>query len=138
MPSLAINWYITVLTKRFALFEGRAGREEFLSFILVNWAVLFVLGFVLGLLGRMTGLGVLSMLALLAFLATAVPSVAVFIRRLHDTGRPAIYALLLLVPLINLLAVIYFGAMLPGASGSNVYGDSPKGEAPRPKSPVPA
>ena len=88
-----MNWYIGVL-KQYAVFTGRAHREEYWMFFLFNILISFGLGFVEGIVG---GPGVLGMIYSLAIL---VPAIAVGIRRLHDTGRSGWWLLISLIPLI--------------------------------------
>lgn len=62
------------------------------------------------------------------YLGVIYASLALVIKRLHDRGRPAVFALLLLVPLINLWPTIEI-LFLDGTQGDNQYGPSPKGVA---------
>ena len=40
-----MNWYLEVL-KKYAVFSGRARRQEYWMFVLINMIIAFVLGFV--------------------------------------------------------------------------------------------
>src|SRR5689334_4772149 len=64
--------------KKYADFKGRASRKEYWGFILVCFIVSFVLGFVGALIHA-------NWLANLFSLAILVPSIAVAVRRMHDT-----------------------------------------------------
>lgn len=67
-------------------------------------------------------------LALLLFwLATIVPSLAVTIRRLHDTGKSGWWVLLGLIPFVGLVLLVFLA--LDGEPGDNQYGPSPKAAA---------
>lgn len=71
------------------------------------------------------GLGLLSGLYALAMI---VPSIAVTVRRLHDTDRSGWWYLLVFVPLIGGLVILVF-MFLDGTPGSNRFGRNPKEEA---------
>jgi len=115
-----MHWYLEVL-KKYTLFTGRARRSEYWYFVLVNLVIALVLGMVDGVLRRMVGMGPLGMLYGLAVL---VPSIAVAIRRLHDTDRSGWWVLLGLVPIVGLV-LIWFLAQDTMAS-TNRYGQNPK------------
>jgi len=61
----------------------------------------------------------------LYFLAVFLPSLAVAVRRLHDTNRSGWWLLLGLVPLVGFIVLIVFYAQA-GNSGANKYGADPK------------
>ncbi|PYE49414.1 uncharacterized membrane protein YhaH (DUF805 family) [Deinococcus yavapaiensis KR-236] len=60
-------------------------------------------------------------------LAVLVPSIAVGIRRLHDTGRSGWWTLIGLVPLVGALVLLIFDVQ-EGEAGSNKWGPNPKAE----------
>lgn len=109
----------TVLGK-YATFSGRARRSEYWY-----WALAVALGylalFVLTAVARPLGL-----LVLLYYLAVLLPSVAVGVRRLHDTGKSGWLLLLGFVPLIGGIILFVF-TVLDSTPGSNRYGENPKG-----------
>jgi uncharacterized membrane protein YhaH (DUF805 family) len=108
-----MNWYLEVL-KKYAIFQGRARRKEYWMFFLFNMIITFAVGFVGGML-KMTFLGSLYTLAVL------VPSIAVGVRRMHDTDHSGWW---LLLPIVNLVF-----ACTDGTPGPNEYGPSPKLDA---------
>lgn len=55
---------------------------------------------------------------------TMVCNIAVSVKRLHDCGYTGIFALALLVPLVNLAFTIWVG-ILPGTAGPNRFGATP-------------
>ena len=67
----------------------------------------------------------LSFLSWLYSLAVLVPSIAVSVRRLHDTGRSGWWLLIGLIPLIGFIVLIVFLAT-DGEPGDNEYGPNPK------------
>jgi len=85
--------------KRYCQFRGRANRYEYWSFVLVNFVIGVILGYVEGLKGEPPVLsGAYSIFI-------ALPSVAAQIRRLHDTNRSG-WWLGALLAMIFVVAVI--------------------------------
>lgn len=113
-----MNWYLEVL-KKYAVFGGRAQRKEYWFFVLFNLIITLVLGFVEGFAG---GPGVLSAVYGLAVL---IPSIAVTVRRLHDTDRTGWWLLIALIPLIGTIILLVF-MLLDSSPGQNQYGSNPK------------
>jgi uncharacterized membrane protein YhaH (DUF805 family) len=112
------SWYVEVL-KKYAVFEGRARREEFWMFALVNFIVTIVLNVVLSMIG-------LPILAVIYSLAVLVPSLAVGARRLHDTNRSGWLLLISLIPLVGAIVLIVVWVQ-DSQPGPNKYGPNPKG-----------
>ena len=106
------NWYVEVL-KKYAVFEGRARREEFWMFTLVNFIIAVVLHLISPFLGGLYNLAVLA------------PALGVGARRLHDTGRSGWLQLLVLIPLIGIIVLIVFWAQ-DSQPGANAHGPNPK------------
>lgn len=112
----------TVLN-RYVQFSGRARRSEFWFWTLFVWVV-FVVGFGLAaaigaVLGQIVA-GFLSLLVSLVALAIMLPSLAVSVRRLHDTGRSAWWLLIMIVPLGSLVLLVFY--TLPGKPEDNQFG----------------
>lgn len=105
--------------KNFATFQGRARRQAYWLFILINIGVSLVVGIIDGVLA--TG----GMLSGLYSLAVLLPSIAIAVRRLHDTGRSGWWLFIALVPLIGavVLLIFFIGDSQPG---ENKYGPNPK------------
>ncbi len=119
-----MNWYLEVL-KKYAVFEGRAGRQEYWFFILFNILISMALGYVDWLTGNInpeTGLGILSGIYALGVM---IPGMAVSVRRLHDTGRSGWWLLITFVPVIGAIVFLYF-MVLDSNPEINEYGPSPK------------
>jgi uncharacterized membrane protein YhaH (DUF805 family) len=112
-----MEWYIKVL-ENYAVFEGRARRMEYWMFVLIN--LFIVIG--AGLLDTALGLG--GTIGFLYGLAIFIPSIAVSVRRLHDTGRTGWWILIGLIPLIGTLVLLVFYC-LGGDPGDNEYGPDP-------------
>ena len=116
-----MNWYLAVL-KKYAVFSGRAQRQEYWMFVLFNILIAIVLAVIDGVIGSP---GVLSGLYSLAIV---IPNIAVFVRRLHDTDRSGWWVLLGLVPIIGGIVLFVF-SVLEGDAGDNQYGPDPKAES---------
>jgi uncharacterized membrane protein YhaH (DUF805 family) len=114
----AVNWYLAVL-KNYAGFSGRARRTEYWMFFLVNLVIAVVLD-ILGLYARF-----FTIIGLLYGLAVLIPSLAVGVRRLHDTGRSGWWLLIGLIPVIGTIILLVFFAT-DGEPGDNQYGPNPK------------
>ena len=111
-----MNWYLTLMTQKYASFSGRARRTEYWMFFLVYFVIALVIGVVEGLLsigGYLTGIFALVHL---------LPSLGVTVRRLHDTGRSGWWLLLILIPFIGGLFLLYW-AVLPSQPGANAFGE---------------
>jgi uncharacterized membrane protein YhaH (DUF805 family) len=112
---MLINAFKLVVLERYAQFEGRAGRAEYWWFFLAN--LLISVGF--SILGRAAGF--ILFIGWLVSLALLIPSLAVAIRRLHDTSRSGWWLLIALIPFVGWIILIVFLAS-EGTPGSNEYG----------------
>ncbi|MGD0829956.1 MAG: DUF805 domain-containing protein [Terracidiphilus sp.] len=123
------NWYWTVFSKG-RQFDGRSRRKEFWMFQLLN--TLIILGFFVG---GYTAFGTtehtdgveaaLFIPLALYILATIIPSLAITVRRLHDTGKSGWMILLCLIPKVGRIILLAF-MVLDGDPGPNQYGPNPK------------
>ena len=112
-----MEWYLKVL-RNYAEFEGRARRMEYWMFVLVNMGILFILG----LLEYLVGLP--KVLISLYSLAMLIPSIAVSVRRLHDTDRSGWWILIGFIPLIGTLVLLIFYC-IGGDPDDNDFGPDP-------------
>ena len=108
----------TVLTQKYADFNGRASRSEFW------WYVLFTI--IASLVLQMVDNAVIGLpvLASIFALATLIPGIAVSVRRLHDKDKSGWFLLLALIPIVGAIMLIYWYAT-EGTSGNNQYGGAP-------------
>lgn len=113
-----MEWYLKVL-KNYVGFEGRARRTEYWMFVLFN----FLISFVLSLLEYIAQMP--PFLSILYSLFILLPSLAVFVRRLHDTGRSGWYILLGLIPIVGGIILLVF-ALQDSEQSENQYGPNPK------------
>jgi uncharacterized membrane protein YhaH (DUF805 family) len=95
-----MNWYLEVL-KKYAVFSGRARRKEYWMFWLFNWIIGFVLYFIENIAGIAPESG--RVLMILYTLAVLLPTLAVAVRRLHDTGRSGWWLLIMLAVAVRRL-----------------------------------
>jgi uncharacterized membrane protein YhaH (DUF805 family) len=124
MP-LIENWKLVVM-ERYAKFDGRAGRAEFWWYVLAN-IILYVAALILVGIGFAiaTGLGVaVVVLATVLYLALIIPSIAVAIRRLHDTDKSGWWLLLGLIPFGGLVLLVFYAQ--EGTAGPNQHGVGPE------------
>ena len=115
-----MNWYLQVLQK-YAVFEGRATRQEYWIFTLANT----IIGFVILGLGILTGISHISQLSSLYRLALIVPGTAVATRRLHNIGRSGQQQLLAFLPIID-WAFLLIWICKNSYPDHNQYGPNPK------------
>jgi len=118
-----MNWYLEVL-KKYAVFNGRARRKEYWYFVLFNVLVSIVLTMIDHLIGTFStdsGLGLLSGIYTLAVL---LPSMAVSVRRLHDTGHSGWWLFLGVIPLVGGIILLVF--VCQDSKPDNQYGPNPK------------
>jgi len=99
--------------KKFATFEGRARRAEYWQFFVLNFVFSFVIGIACGVLK-------IPYVNALFTVATLIPSIAVGVRRMHDTGRSGWH---MIIPIYNFVL-----ALTAGVPGDNHYGPDPKGD----------
>ncbi|CAM2147476.1 putative inner membrane protein [Pararobbsia alpina] len=112
-----MDWYLKVL-KSYAVFEGRARRKEYWMFLLFNFIATMVLIFVDVAILRV------RLLSSLYSLAVLVPSIAVGVRRLHDTDRTGWWMLVIVIPGIGWIILLVLMAM-EGTRGPNRFGPDP-------------
>jgi uncharacterized membrane protein YhaH (DUF805 family) len=129
-----MEWYLLVL-KRYAEFNGRSRRKEYWMYTLFNSVIILVLEIAGFLTLERTGISIVFFgLVLLYALAVLVPSLAVAVRRLHDTGKSGWLLLIGLIPIVSLALIVLL--CLDSTPGDNLYGPNPKGVGPL--SPIPA
>ncbi|MEU8619448.1 DUF805 domain-containing protein [Streptomyces sp. NPDC048623] len=113
-----MNWYLDVL-KKYAVFSGRARRQEFWMFTLFNLiAAIIVMAIDMA-------ISTYPLLYVIYFLAVFLPTLGVTVRRLHDTGRSGWWILIDLVPFVGFIILIVFLAS-EGEAQVNAHGPNPK------------
>ena len=115
-----MNWYTAVL-KNYAGFTGRARRQEYWMYALFNFLIVFVVE----LLGLLTKPLIFLPIAGIYVLAVFIPSLAVLVRRLHDTNHSGAWFFIGFVPLVGGIILLIF-LCTQGDQGPNQYGADPK------------
>jgi uncharacterized membrane protein YhaH (DUF805 family) len=106
--------------RSYAVFHGRARRREFWMFTVVNIVVTIALQLV-----------VKSHVPYLVYsLAVTIPTLAVTVRRLHDTSHSAWWLLIGVVPIVGQVVLLVF-LVSRGEDGANRFGRDPKAAAVR-------
>ena len=131
-----MKWFLKCL-KQYADFSGRARRREYWFFQLFNLIFFIVIVLGLGLIANALGANdsispefglntIIGLLIIFYVLALTIPSIAVTIRRLHDTGNSGWMLFISLIPLIGpiWLFILYLKNSQPG---ENKWGPNPKG-----------
>ena len=120
-------------TPRIFSFNGRIGRLRYLAY---NTGVNLILALIIipfmGMSGFMASNADMSMMAgglsgiaiILFYIASIVVTVMYGKRRLNDLNRSGWFVLLFIIPIVNLLLVIYL-IFFPGTDGDNQYGPMP-------------
>lgn len=112
------NWKLVVM-ERYVKFDGRAGRAEYWWFTLANIiaaAILFGLG---------SASNIFFILYVIYAFALILPSIAVGIRRLHDTNKTGWLMLVPLIPLVGWIILLVF-MIQAGDEEANQYGAGPE------------
>ncbi|WP_300526801.1 DUF805 domain-containing protein [Maricaulis sp.] len=104
-------------------FQGRARRSEYWFWVLFTFIASVALTFLDMAMMGVESFGVFSPLFSLAVI---LPSIAVAVRRLHDSGKSGWWILIGLIPLVGFIVLIIF-YVSDSAPGSNQYGPNPKG-----------
>jgi uncharacterized membrane protein YhaH (DUF805 family) len=92
---------------------------------LFNTLITIVLGIIDGVTGLVSAEAGIGLLSGLYTLAVLIPSIAVSVRRLHDTNRSGWWLLISLVPLVGAIVLLVF-LVLDSQPGENQYGSNPK------------
>ena len=119
-----MNWYLHVL-KNYATFSGRARRKEYWMFFLISALISIVLTLLDILLGTYSVEYEAGLFSGLYSLLILIPSIAVVVRRLHDTDRSGWWILISLIPLICVIVLFVF-ICLDSQPGTNRFGANPK------------
>ena len=118
----AVYW--TMLTTRYRMFRGRAGRKEFWLFVLVSFMFITIARWLdLWLFPDLRGDSGAGPVSLILYVATIVPTLALVARRVHDVGLSAWWLLLLIPPItpVGLICIVTL-AIVPSREGENKHG----------------
>jgi len=119
-----MKWYFKAVRK-YAVFAGRARRKEFWTFFLTNLLIALSLRGIDILLGTWNPDDRFGLVSFIFEVVILIPTIAVSIRRLHDTNRSGWQYLILFIPFIGW---IYFLVLMAENSqpSENRYGPQPK------------
>jgi uncharacterized membrane protein YhaH (DUF805 family) len=118
LPNPLISYWKKVVLENYANFEGRARRSEFWWYELATLIAVFVLVLLI------TFADIFWVLYVLYLLAIIVPTIAVTIRRLHDSDKSGWWILIGLIPFGGLVVLVFM--CLDSTRGANRWGISPK------------
>ena len=121
------DWWKKVMFENYANFEGRARRSEYWYFYLMN-ILIFIALYIPTIIGAVSESDIIiitfSVIIVLYLILTFIPTLAVIVRRLHDTNKSGWLILLSLIPLGGLVLFIFY--CIEGDKGPNQYGADPK------------
>ncbi len=104
-------------------FSGRASRFEFWSWYLTIIGVAVLCAALASYVGAGMVANLIAWVFTLFWLATLVPTIAVAVRRLHDTDRSGWWFVMTFVPYLGLLLLIFY--CLPSHAEPNRHGPKP-------------
>ena len=99
------------------VFDGRTSRMQFMGAVLIN----ILAGLALELISL--AIPFLHVVTWLYGLAVIIPLTAMTVRRLHDVNKSGWWVLIGIVPLLNLLLVVY--CCMAEGTGRNRFGSMP-------------
>jgi uncharacterized membrane protein YhaH (DUF805 family) len=112
-------------------FGGRSRRKEYWYFVLFNtlicFAIMLIGAFIASLAGATAdSIGMAANVAGLIYsLAVMSPSLAVSIRRLHDTDHSGWWLLIPIIPILGSIVLLVF-LVMDGQPGKNRFSPNPK------------
>jgi uncharacterized membrane protein YhaH (DUF805 family) len=141
-----LNLFIRCFSKKYFQFKGRASRKEYLSFLIFNSLLLFLMGVLINI--SSSNIFIIT-LAGVYKLISIFPSISVTVRRVHDLNLSAWWCTILIVlfsmlipfikistNIIALCALIILGISIfilslfvifkKGTDGVNDYGQPPE------------
>ncbi len=105
-PKQVLDHFLKVLTKQFACFDGRMSKMDYMLFMIPALVLKYLLVFIC--------IGLVLLIPI--FGATA--------RRFHDLGITGWASALMLVPVVDILVLVYL-CMQDGQAEANQFGEVP-------------
>lgn len=100
-----MSWFLKCLTQKYATFSGRATRTEYWMFQLFSFICAFVLLFLMLIFsngGQDTAMSMIFFMLFVIFgFGLIVPSLAVAVRRLHDSDKSGWFFFVCLIPFVG-------------------------------------
>lgn len=124
-----LGWWKKVVFENYANFNGRARRAEYWNYALLNFIIVMMPLYIVGLImvaadNSAIGMLLIGLYALVA-IGTFIPSLAVSVRRLHDIGKSGWNYLIVLIPLVGPIVILVWFCT-EGNRSANQYGEDPK------------
>lgn len=117
-----MNNFINVLTKKYASFSGRSGQNEYWMFYLVYFIIYFAL-MTLAFILPPSIAAAINIVAVVLLVGLLVPTIAIGVRRLHDTDHSGWFLLIGIIPLAGFY--LLYLLIIRGTEGDNRFGPSP-------------
>ena len=111
--------------KKYVVFSGRARRTEYWMFALINTIFSFLLLVLDNVLGTTTEDKKSGLFTGLFALATMLPNLAVYVRRLHDVGKSGWWMFIGLIPIVGVIWLFVL-TVRDSQPDDNEYGENPK------------
>ena len=102
-----IQHFVNVLTKQFLCWQGRMTKTDYIAFIIPALLVEYLLSW--------TGS---------VYLIFLIPTTCATIRRLHDLGMSGLVAILMIIPVVNIILTVYL-CLQDGQKEKNDFGEAP-------------
>lgn len=119
-----MEWYLKAL-KNYAGFSGRASRKEYWMFLLFHLLFILAMAFSSSFVQETIGVRIGAIFLGIYILGTLIPSLAVAVRRLHDTNRSGWNIFIRYIPVVGgIIYLIYL--VTEGDAGDNEYGPDPQ------------
>ncbi len=135
-----MKWFIHGL-KNYTTFEGRARRKEYWMFMLVYLLINLILRILVKVTGPETYFNeqtytmettdssaiyiLLTIIYFIFLIGTLLPTIAITVRRLHDTGRSGWWYFINFLPFVGSFILFIF-LVLEGHEQENQYGPNPR------------
>lgn len=108
--------------------QGRLNRLPYIKYVIVLTVISFILNFIVStaaalLTGNAEGT-LAKILSVIVTLPLSLGSIMIAIRRLHDLNRSGWFLLAGIIPVLNVILVIYM-LFFKGTDGANKYGADP-------------
>ena len=116
---------VSEVMKKYAVFSGRARRKEYWMFALFNFIFFMIAAILDNLFGTTIDGLYYGLFYFLYALAILIPSLAVLVRRLYDTGKSGAMIFVGLIPIVGSIWLFVL-TVLDSQPGENAYGPNPK------------
>lgn len=108
------------IQKLFFSFDGRLNRQPYIFCNLALWIISSIFGFIMS----SSDSTLIAILGFIVGLAIIAGSISLTVKRLHDLNKGGLFALILLVPIVNFFFELYL-LFVKGTDGQNEYGEDP-------------